>query len=176
MKALYIESFGDENVLKYGDLPAPSYLPNSALVKISYCALNHLDLWVRKGLPGYEISFPHILGSDISGEVVESDERSLYGKKVILYPAIGWCKSCEFCLRGEVSLCKNYSILGFQFQGGYAEYIRVPVENLFLLPEHLSLEEGACIPLTLTTVSRMLFSQVNIKPYHSVLVMGGGSG
>ncbi len=176
MKALYFEKYGNENVLQYGVLPSPSYFPNSALIKIEYCALNHLDIWVRQGLPGYQIPFPHILGSDIAGIVIESDNKDLVNKKCILYPGINWCRSCEFCYRGDINLCRNYNEIGFQVQGGYAEYIRVPLENVFLLPEHLSLEEGACIPLTLTTVSRMLFVQANVKPYQSVLVMGAGSG
>lgn len=176
MKALYFNSFGDENVLQYGDLPEPSYFPSSALVKIYYCALNHLDIWVRGGLPGYQIPMPHILGSDIAGKVVESDNNDLIGKDVILYPGINWCKNCEFCYKGEINLCKNYQEIGFQVQGGYAQYIRVPLENVFILPEHLSLQEGSAIPLTLTTVSRMLFVHAKIQPYYSVLIMSAGSG
>lgn len=176
MKALYFEKYGDENVLQYGELQEPSYFPNSALIKVEYCALNYLDIWVRQGLPGYKIPIPHILGSDISGTVIESEDKGLINKKVILYPGINWCKNCEFCFKGDINLCKNYNEIGFQVQGGYAEYIRVPLENVFLLPEYLSLEEGACIPLTLTTVSRMLFVQANVKPHQTVLIMAAGSG
>lgn len=176
MKALFFEHYGDENVLQLGELPEPVYFPNSALVKVEYCALNHLDIWVRQGMPQYQIPMPHILGSDIAGEVIESDDKTLIGKKVILYPGVNWCKKCEFCYRGDINLCKNYQEIGFQVQGGYAQYIRVPIENVFMLPEHLSLEEGACIPLTLTTVSRMLFVHANIKPSQTVLIMSAASG
>src|SRR5918995_3464867 len=114
MKAVILNKHGGPEVLQYADVPDPKIKANEVLVEVRACALNHLDVWVRGGLPGLELSFPHILGNDIAGVVREVGELATWvrpGDKVLLQPGVS-CGHCFECLSGRDNLCREYSVLG----------------------------------------------------------------
>ncbi|MBI3550464.1 MAG: zinc-binding dehydrogenase [Elusimicrobia bacterium] len=181
MKATLLERFGGPEHLVFSDAPDPSPAPGEILVRVRACALNHLDLWVRGGLPGYKIKFPHILGSDIAGEVAGGDVDKAavplkLGQRVVVIPNRS-CGHCEFCLSGRVNICAQYAIIGANGgPGGYAEYVSVPAQNVFPAPRGLKHEHAASFPLTFLTAWHMLITQADVKPGQTVLVCGAGSG
>ncbi len=177
MKAAYIENHGGPEVIKIGELKDPEVKEGEIKIRIKACALNHLDIWVRRGIPNLKIEYPHILGSDISGiiEEIRGDVKNFKkGDKVILYPAT-FCSSCYECISGRENLCKEYKILGENTKGGNAEYIVVKKDLLLPYPENMSFEEAASLPLTLLTAMQMV-EKSEIQPYQNALVMAAGSG
>jgi NADPH:quinone reductase-like Zn-dependent oxidoreductase len=178
MRAVVISEHGGPEVLHYTDFPEPSIGPREVLVRVRACALNHLDLWIRRGLPGRSISFPHILGSDISGEVaaVGTDVKNArVGDKVLLAPGIS-CGDCAPCLGGHDNFCKDYVLLGSTVHGGYAEFVKAPAANVIPIPARLSFEEAAAVPLVFLTAWHMLFCRAHLQPAEVVLVIAAGSG
>ncbi|MBI4423229.1 MAG: zinc-binding dehydrogenase [Elusimicrobia bacterium] len=179
MKAVLLESFGGPEQLLYADHADPKPGPGEALVRVRACALNHLDIWVRQGIPAYKIPLPHILGCDIAGEVLGYGPGASgppVGARVAVCPGRG-CGSCPACWRGEDSRCKGYGILGAQAgPGGYAELVAVPAKNLFPIPPRLTDEQAAAFPLTFLTSWHMLVGLGAVRPGQSVLVLGAGSG
>src|ERR1700690_464485 len=160
------------------DVPEPSIGPQEVLVRVHACALNHLDLWVRGGLPGVEIPMPHIPGSDIAGEIAKVGDGVTgirAGDKVVLAPGIS-CGVCEHCLAGRDNFCRQYTLLGYKVDGGYAEYVKAPAANVFAMPDNISYEGAAAIPLVFLTAWHMLVTRANLKRGEDVLVVGGGSG
>ena len=177
MKAIFFEQHGGIEVLKYADLPDPTPAPGEALIKVTAVALNHLDIWVRRGWQGLRLDMPHIGGSDIAGEIVSVNAESSWtpGTKVIVNPGVSTGED-EWTRRGEESVSPGYRIVGEQFKGGFAEYVTVPVGSVFKQPEGLSPEE-ACAPLLIgTTCWRMLFRRADLRPNETVLVVGSGGG
>lgn len=177
MKALFFENHGELDVLKYADLPCPEPRPGEALIRVRAVALNHLDVWVRKGWQGLNLKFPHIGGSDIAGEVVSVNAESAWsaGARVIVNPGVVTSED-EWTRRGEDSLSPGYKILGEQIPGGMAEFVTVPVANVFKIPDGLSYEEAAAPLLVGTTCWRMLFKRCGLRAGESVLVVGSGGG
>jgi NADPH:quinone reductase-like Zn-dependent oxidoreductase len=178
MKAVVFSEHGGPDVLRYTDVADPSIGPNEVLVRVRACALNHLDLWIRKGLPGISIPLPHILGSDIAGDVAsvgaEVDGLKI-GQKVLLLPGIS-CGRCAQCAAGKESQCRGYTLFGYMIDGGYAEYVKAPAVNVIPMPPNLSYEEAAAVPLVFLTAWHMVITRANLKPAEEVLVLGGGSG
>ncbi len=178
MRAVTIRGHGDVDVLKAEELPDPTPGPGEVVVRVKACGLNHLDLWVRKGLPGLKLTYPHLLGSDVAGVVhaVGPGVTSFKaGDAVVLAPGFG-CGRCEQCLGGVESLCRAYKIRGEHCSGGYAELVAVPVEHVFPLPAGLSFDEAAAFPLVFMTAWHMLVARAAVKPGEEVLVLGAGSG
>lgn len=178
MNAVVFSEHGGPEVLRYTEVPAPTIGPDDVLVHVRACALNHLDIWIRRGLPGISIPLPHILGSDIAGEVVEVGKEVSgirTGEKVVLSPGI-CCGHCEQCAAGKDSQCRDYTLFGYMVPGGYAEYVRAPAVNVIPMPLHLSYEEVAAIPLVFVTAWHMLITRAALKPAEEVLVLGAGSG
>lgn len=178
MRAIILEQHGGPEVLKPSELPAPQPGPGEVVVEVHACAINRLDLWVRGGLPNLHVSYPHILGSDVSGivsEVGDGVDATLIGREVILNPGIS-CGRCEACLSGWDNLCPNYRILGENCTGGYAERIRVPAVNLVDKPANLSMIEAAAVPLTFLTAWQMLVVRAAIAPGDVLLIHAVGSG
>jgi NADPH:quinone reductase-like Zn-dependent oxidoreductase len=178
MRAIVINRHGEPDVLEPAELPVPDIAPNEVLVRVKACALNHLDVWIRRGLPGIETPLPHILGSDISGlvEQVGSLVRNAKpGAEVVLSPGIS-CMECEMCLGGRDNLCSGYHMLGYKSSGGYAEYVKCPAVNVLRKPQNLSFEEAASIPLVYVTSWHMLVDRVALKPGETLLVHAAGSG
>jgi NADPH:quinone reductase-like Zn-dependent oxidoreductase len=178
MKAIFFEQHGGIEVLKYADLPDPRPAAGEALIKVKAVALNHLDIWVRAGWKGLQLEMPHIGGSDIAGEIVSvnaPDSNWSPGTRVIVNPGLVTMED-EFTRRGEDSLSPGYKILGEQLRGGFAEFITVPVANVFKTPEGILDEEAAAPLLVGTTCWRMLFKRAEVRPGESVLVVGAGGG
>ena len=178
MKAVIMKEHGSEDVLELAEMPDPEIAENEVLIRIKACALNHLDLWVRGGLPGIEFPMPHILGSDISGVIARVGKlvkNTREGDEVLLSPGLS-CMHCEECLKGRDNLCAKYSIIGYRTPGGYAEYIKVPSVNVIPKPENISFEEAASIPLVYVTAWHMLIDRINLRAGETVLVHAAGSG
>jgi len=176
MKAVRFHEFGGPEVLRYEDAPDPQLRKDHVLVRIRACALNHLDLFVRKGLPG--VKLPHINGSDIAGEVAEAGEYVAgvkAGERVLLAPMV-FCNHCAMCTAGQQNLCRRFTVVGNGIDGGNAEYIAVPEVNVIPIPDAMSFEEAAAVPLVFLTAWHMLVARCGIRPGLTVLVLAGGSG
>ncbi len=178
MKAVRIHEHGSPEVLQYEDAPEPKIRPDQVLVKVKACALNHLDLFIRGGLPGLKLDMPHILGSDASGEVVEVGEAAgpaKPGDRVLLAPGLS-CRHCPECVSGNDNACRRYGLLGYMHPGVNAEYVAVPGVNAIPIPGELSFEEAAAVPLVFLTAWHMLVGVAKIKMGEDVLVVGASSG
>jgi NADPH:quinone reductase-like Zn-dependent oxidoreductase len=178
VKAIVFEKHGGPDVLRYVDAPDPVINANEVLVHVKACALNHLDLWVRRGLPGVAIPLPHIPGSDVAGEVAEVGAGVTTvrpGQKVVLAPGVT-CGKCQACISGHDNRCRSFTNLGYVIDGGCAEFVKVPEVNCLLYPENLSWEEAASIPLVFQTAWHMLLVRAELQPGEDVLILGAGSG
>lgn len=176
MKAVRFHEHGGPDVLRYEDAPDPQPRPGRAIVRVRACALNHLDLWQRQGVPRTRIPLPHISGSDVSGELLDSGGSDIRpGTRVLLQPGLS-CGRCVRCLEGRDSLCPSYDVLGLQSDGGYAEMVSVPVESLVPIPDHIEFVKAAAFPLTFLTAWHMLVTLARIRSGDVVLVLAGGSG
>jgi NADPH:quinone reductase-like Zn-dependent oxidoreductase len=178
MKAVRFHEHGGIDVLRYEDAPEPKLKPNEVLVRVKACALNHLDLWLRAGVRAWKFPMPHIVGSDISGEVAEVGSlvtRVKPGDRVLLHPGIS-CGQCEACFKGLDSACRSHTMFGVMVDGGYAEYVSSPEVNVISIPGDLTFDEAAAVPLVYTTVWHMFFARAGLKPGEDVLVIGAGSG
>jgi NADPH:quinone reductase-like Zn-dependent oxidoreductase len=176
MKAAIIHEFGDPEVLRYEDVPDPQLRKDQILIRVKSCALNHLDLWVRKGLPG--VKLPHILGSDIAGEIVEVGEYITGfqpGQRVLVAP-MHFCNHCEQCVAGRQNLCREFTVLGNAVDGGNCELIAVPAVNVIAIPDTLGFNDAASVPLVFLTAFHMLTGRASIRPGNTVLVLGANSG
>ena len=176
MKAVLIHEFGGPEVLNYEEVPDPTLRKDFVLVRIRACALNHLDLWVRKGLPG--VKLPHILGSDIAGEVTECGEYISDlkpGTRVLLSPML-FCGHCEQCNSGRQNFCPQFAVLGNNAEGGNCELIAVPRVNVIPFPDSLGFVEAASVPLVFLTAWHMLVGNARLRAGQTVLVLGAGSG
>jgi len=176
MKAVRIHEFGGPEVLKFEDVPDPQLRKDQVLIKVKACALNHLDLFIRKGLPG--VKLPHTNGSDVSGDIVEVGEYITDlkpGQRVLLTP-MTFCNHCPACTAGQQNFCPQFTVLGYMNDGGNAEYIAVQRVNVLPIPDELTYDEAASVPLVFVTAWHMLVSRCHLKPGDTVLVLGGGSG
>jgi NADPH:quinone reductase-like Zn-dependent oxidoreductase len=178
MKAVLFYEHGGIEKIRYEDIEEPRPGRGEVVVRVKAAALNHLDIWVRQGLPGIKLKLPHIMGSDCAG-IVESlgDEISgiKVGDQVILDPSLP-CTNCNFCLSGEQSQCINYRIIGEQVDGTFAELFKVPAGNLHPLPENISFEAGAAFALTFMTAWRLLITRGNLLAGETLLIWGIGGG
>ena len=178
MKAVTMRAHGGPEVLKLEELPEPEAGPGQVLVRVRAVALNHLDVWVRKGWPGLTVEWPHVPGSDVAG-VVEAVGAGVAGvaagDEVVLNPGVS-CGRCEMCLSGLDVGCRRYAILGEHVSGGYAERLAVPAANLLPKPRNLSFDEAACVPLVFLTAWHALVSRAQLKAGETVLVQAAGSG
>jgi NADPH:quinone reductase-like Zn-dependent oxidoreductase len=178
LKAIVFSQHGGPEVLKYTDAPEPSIGPGDVLVRVRACALNHLDLWVRRGLPNVPIPLPHIPGSDIAGEIAKIGAQVTtvrVGQKVVLAPLVS-CGKCPACLAGLDNRCRQATNLGYMIDGGCAEFVRAPEVNCLPYPENLSFEEAAAVPLVFQTAWHMLVARAELQPGEDVLILGAGSG
>jgi NADPH:quinone reductase-like Zn-dependent oxidoreductase len=176
MKAVRIHEFGGPEVLRYEDIPDPKRREDQVLVRVRACALNHIDLWIRKGLPG--VNLPHILGADIAGEIVEvGDYVSGFnpGQRVLLAP-MHFCNYCARCVAGLQNQCPEFTVFGNRVDGGNCELIAVPAVNVIPIPDTLDFSQAASLPLVFTTAWHMLVERGRIRPGQTVLVLGAGSG
>jgi NADPH:quinone reductase-like Zn-dependent oxidoreductase len=176
MKAIRMYEVGGPEVLRYEDIPEPQLRKDEILVRVRACAMNHLDLWVRKGIP--KVPLPHILGSDIAGEIVEIGEYVSgfkLGQRVLLAPMY-FCNHCERCAAGLQNQCREFTVLGNAVDGGNCELIAVPPVNVIPIPDSLNFNQAASVPLVFTTGWHMLVGRAGIRPGQTVLVLGANSG
>ena len=171
--------YGGPEVLELvPDHPDPVPGPDQVVVRVHAAAINHLDLFVRDGIPTLKLTLPHILGSDGAGHVAEvgSDVTDLeVGDRVVMNPGLS-CGRCEFCLKGEDSECVEYKILGEHLPGTYAEKVAVPARNALKIPTDMGFEPAAAAPLAFMTAWRMLVTRAKVRPGEDVLILGAGSG
>ena len=178
MRAVVYSRHGGPEVVTVQEMPAPPLRPNDVLVRVRAAALNHIDLWVRKGLPRLRLTFPHIPGADASGvveRVGEAVTKVQPGTEIIIAPGIS-CGVCTYCVSGQDNLCADYAILGEHRHGTYAEFVAVPEANVLPKPAHLTFEEAASIPLVFLTAWNMLVTNGRLRFGETVLVWGAGSG
>ena len=177
MKAIRFHEHGGVEVLRYEDAPEPELAPGEVLVRVRACALNHLDLWARHGLRYVPIPVPHISGSDVAGEIAAAAAPGLtVGTRVMLQAGVS-CGRCEACLSGRDNECPSYEVLGYRnHQGGYAEFVKVPVQNLIPIPDRIDFVHAAAFPLTFVTAWHMLVTKAGVRRGDDVLILAGGSG
>jgi NADPH:quinone reductase-like Zn-dependent oxidoreductase len=178
MRALAFHEHGGLDRLRYQDVPDPVIGPADVLVRVRACALNHLDLFVREGLPGFRLPLPFWTGCDIAGEVAQvgaAVREVTVGDRVAVNPNLH-CGRCEFCEKGEQSLCVTYGILGEHVHGGLAEYVKVAADKTLKLPAHVKFEDAAAFILVNMTAWRMLVTQARLRAGEDLLVIGVGGG
>lgn len=176
MQAARIHQFGGPEVLTYEHIPDPHPRHDQVLVRVRACALNHLDIWVRQGLPG--VKLPHILGSDIAGEVAAVGEYVsgfTLGRRVLIAP-MHFCGHCAKCVAGLQNQCREFTVLGNGVDGGNCELIAVPPANVIPIPDSLDFHQAASVPLVFVTAWHMLVGRASVRPGQTVLVLGAGSG
>jgi NADPH:quinone reductase-like Zn-dependent oxidoreductase len=175
MKAVRFHRHGDPGVLVYEDAPDPVPAHGRAIVRVHACALNRLDLWERRGIERVRIPLPHIPGSDVAGTLVDGAGAVAAGTRVLLQPGLS-CGRCPACVEGRDNLCPWYDVLGLRTDGGYAELVSVPIENIVPIPDHVGFAEAAAFPLTFLTAWHMLVTVARVRTADIVLVLAGGSG
>jgi NADPH:quinone reductase-like Zn-dependent oxidoreductase len=177
MKAVRFHQHGGPEVLRYEEAPDPELAAGEVLVRVRACALNHLDLWERRGLEHVRVALPHISGSDVSGVVAASTDPDVpIGQRVMLQPGVS-CGRCDACASGRDNECARYDVLGYgDHPGGYAELVKVPVQNLVPIPDRIGFVEAAAFPLTFLTAWHMLLTRARLHRGEDVLVLAAGSG
>ena len=178
MKAARIHQHGGPEALVYEGVPEPRIKANQILVRVKACALNHLDLFVRAGIPGMKFSMPHIMGCDIAGEVVEAGElceRVKPGWRVLLSPGLS-CRQCVQCVSGADNFCRRYTMFGYGVDGGNVELLAAPEYTAIPIPDDLGFEQAAAVPLVFLTAWHMLTARAALKPGEDVLVLAASSG
>jgi len=176
MKAVRIHEFGDPEVLRYEDAPDPQLREDQVLIRVRACAMNHLDLWVRQGLPGVQL--PHILGSDIAGEVVGIGRYVSgfsSGQRVLIAP-MQFCNHCEKCVAGLQNQCREFAVRGNTVGGGNCALIAVPQACAIPIPDWLSFDQAASVPRVFLTAWHMLVGRAAVRSGQTVLVLGANSG
>ena len=176
MKAARFHEHGPPEVLRYEDAPDPAPREGRAIVRVRACAMNHLDLWQRRGMERVRIPMPHISGADVAGEVVDPGGGPYpAGTRVMLYPGLS-CGECASCREGRENYCPFFDVLGYRSDGGYADLVSIPVQNLVPIPGHIDFRAAAAFPLTFLTAWHMLVTRAGLRAGETVLVIAGGSG
>jgi NADPH:quinone reductase-like Zn-dependent oxidoreductase len=177
--AVVVREHGGLEALRIEERPVPEPGPGEARVRVRAVALNHLDVWVRRGVPGHPFPLPIIPGCDIAGSVDALGPGAAVpfktGDAVVVAPGVS-CGACAECARGQDQFCRKYGILGETCDGGCAEYAVVPAANLLPAPKGLSPEESAAIPLVFLTAWHMVVERARVRAGETVLVHAAGSG
>jgi NADPH:quinone reductase-like Zn-dependent oxidoreductase len=178
MRAAFFKEHGGADKITYGDYPDPVPSTTDVVVRVRACALNQVDMLLLDGRFPPPEGLPHVNGCEVTGTVETTGDavRGITrGQRVIVFPGFS-CGACEYCLRGERTVCIRYGYLGAHRDGGYAELVKVPVTNVLPLPEAISFEAGAAVPLAMLTSWHALIAQVDLRPGQTVLVQAAGSG
>jgi NADPH:quinone reductase-like Zn-dependent oxidoreductase len=179
LKAAYFKAHGGAEQIIHGDYPDPTPGAGDVLVRVRACALNHVDLLLLDGRFPPPQGLPHVNGCEVTGtleDVGGNPAGALRpGQRVIVFPGFS-CSRCEYCLRGERTVCVRYGYLGAHRDGGYAELVQAPAANVLPLPDAISFEDGSAVPLAMLTAWHALVAQVGVKPGQTVLVQAAGSG
>jgi len=178
MKAVVFHQHGSPEVLHYEDVPDPTPSRGEVLIEVKAASINHIDIFLRRGMPGIKVLMPKIIGSDASGVIrqvgPEVQELSA-GQRVTINPGIS-CGHCEFCTAGFGSQCLSYAMVGENTDGSYAQLLKVPAHIVLPIPDSLSFEEAAAAPLVFLTAWSMMVTKGNIRPGEDVLILGAGAG
>jgi NADPH:quinone reductase-like Zn-dependent oxidoreductase len=177
MRAAIFHENGGPEVLRIEDVPTPQPGPGEVLVRVKAAAMNHLDLWVRRGLP-IETTMPHVGGSDVAGviaDVGDGVDRARIGERVVINPSL-FDGTCEWCRRGEEPMCPRYRIMGEHTDGGFAEYVVAAADHAYRIPDALSFEHAAALPIAYMTAWRAVQSRARVRPGEDVLVLGASGG
>ena len=183
MKAVLFRQHGGPEVLEYIDFDTPQPKPGEALIRLHAAALNRMDVMVRNGWPGLKLELPHINGADGAGEVVsltsplpEGEGLGVrVGDPVAINANLG-CGNCEYCLAGKDNMCSDWHLLGETIRGTYAEYVSVPVKQLYKLPDGFNLHQAAASALVYQTAWHSLVKRGNLQSGETVLIVGAGGG
>ena len=178
MKAAYFKEHGGSDKIIYGDYKDPAPDAGEVVVRVKACALNHVDMLLLDGRYPPPEGLPHVNGCEVTGtiETTGTAVKGLArGARVVIFPGFS-CGTCEFCLRGERTVCLRYGYLGAARDGGYAELVKAPAANMVALPEPISFEAGAAVPLAMLTSWHALIAQAQVRPGQTVLVQAAGSG
>jgi NADPH2:quinone reductase len=178
MKAIYYNEHGGPEVLTYGDLDDPVAGRSDVVVDVKAASLNHVDLFLRRGIPGVKVPLPHIPGCDAAGVVsaVGEDVTGVSpGDRVLMNPSVS-CGHCEFCVRGDASLCTTYTLIGETSQGTCCEKISIPGRNAIPIPDSLAFDDAASIPLVFLTAWRMIMERGRLNPGEDILILGASAG
>ncbi len=178
MQAVQFSEHGDRDVIEYGEFPDPEPDRDEVMIDMKAGALNYLDVWTRRGLPGIDLEMPHIPGSDGAGVVQtvgDGVSRFEPGDRVAVSAGVS-CGECEFCRHGEESMCVSFHIIGEHVRGVHSELAAVPADNLVPVPEGVDWEVAAAAPLVFQTAWRMLLDRGDLAPGEQVLVHGASGG
>ena len=178
MKAVVFNQHGGPEVLQYVDVPDPKPGPGEVLIEVKATSINHIDIFLRRGMPGIKVPLPKIVGSDAAGVIRElgRDVSGLTsGQRVVINPGIT-CGRCEFCSAGFGSQCVSWAMVGENRDGAYAEFVVVPAHIVLPIPDHISFKEAAAAPLVFLTAWSMMVGKGNIRPGEDVLILGAGAG
>jgi NADPH:quinone reductase-like Zn-dependent oxidoreductase len=178
VRAAYFKEHGGSDKIIYGDYRDPVAGPDEVVVRVRACALNQVDMLLLDGRFPPPEGLPHVNGCEVTGTVEAWGERVKgweRGQRVIIFPGF-WCGTCEYCLQGERTVCLRYGYLGAHRDGGYAELVKAPAQNLLPLADRISFETGAAIPLAMLTSWHALVAQANLRAGQTVLVHAAGSG
>jgi len=178
LKAVLINQHGSADVLKLKNVEEPICSKGKIKINIKASSINHLDIWVRKGIPGIKIPLPMILGSDGAGiveEVREENSTLKIGDKVVIQPGL-YDKSCRYVKSGNENFSNTYGILGETENGVQCDYVVLKSENIYPMSDSLSFEEAASMQLVFMTAYQMLVKRAFLKPYEIVLIYGATSG
>ncbi|MBK5108920.1 MAG: zinc-binding dehydrogenase [Anaerolineales bacterium] len=178
MNAILFHQHGNIKVLEYRDFPTPQPDPGQVLVRLQAAALNHLDIWVRKGWPGLKLEYPHIQGADGAGEIAALGEGVTnwsVGERVVINPNLS-CGTCEYCLAGMDNRCNDWGLLGETTRGTYAEFITVSARNLLRIPGDFGFHEAAAAALVFLTAWHSLIKRGQLKAGETVLIVGASGG
>lgn len=176
MRASVIPQTGSTQVITVQDVPKPSVESRDILVRVRACAVNHTDVWVRRG---HEGNPPIVTGIDVAGEIAETGkevEQYSVDDRVVLYWNTTYCGDCEFCNDGETTMCRAYGGLGVTRDGGHAEYVSVAAKHAFALPDDITFEDAAAVPSNFATAWRGLIERADLSPSDVVLVLGASGG
>ena len=178
MKAIYIKEHGTSDVLQYAEIDDPILMDGQVLVKIKAAGINHLDIWVRKGLPNTKLPLPLILGSDASGEIIDTKgavKGYAIGDEIVVQPGT-FSSNCKKVKQGYENFSNSYGILCESQNGVQSEYVALDIKNIHPKPSHLSFQEAASMQLVFMTSYQMLVKRANIKKNDKVLIYGATSG
>lgn len=178
MRAVYFKEHGGLEVLTHGQLEDPVAGHGEVVVDVKVASLNHIDLFLRRGLPGLKIPLPHVPGCDASGVISALGEGVSgleVGDRILMNPSIS-CGHCEFCARGDASLCTTYQLIGETTQGTCCEKIAIPAVNAIPIPDSFSFEDAASVPLVFLTAWRMLVTRGRLRAGEDIVILGAAAG
>lgn len=176
MRAVVLEAEGEADVLHVRQVAVPEPARGDVRVAVSHTSLNHLDIWIRKGMPS--VPKPRVMGADATGVVEcvgEEVDPALVGSRVLLNPSVT-CGRCSYCRAGDSAFCDHFQVLGEHRSGTHAEFVVVPRENVYTVPDHLTDAEAAALPLVFVTAWRMIRTRAKTMPGERMLVWGASAG